>query len=330
VRVELLDRYLQAVRFWLPKNQKQDVPAELLEEIRSQIEEREAELGRPLTDADLEVILKRWGNPILVAGRYLPKEYLIGPALFPIYKLLLKAALLYYFVPWLVVWICIIVFDSGYRATQVGVSAVAALKPLFVTSLCGFAFITIAFALLDRFQAKSRFLEKWDPGKLPALRRTNEISRCNSAAEAAWFVFLALWWVDAVRFPAIPGIHVALAPALSQSFRWPVLLLMAASAARAFVNTVRPWWSNGRAGVRLAINGFGLILAVLMLNAAPWVEVTSTTANAADIARWINLNVRFLFLIYAMSFLLRGIQDFLRVLGKPPISSRAIDILTGA
>jgi hypothetical protein len=60
------------------------------------------------------------------------------------------------------------------------------------------------------------------------------------------------------------------------------------------------------------------------------VEVTSTTANAADIARWINLNVRFLFLIYAMSFLLRGIQDFLRVLGKPPISSRAIDILTGA
>jgi hypothetical protein len=56
--MELLDRYLQAVRFWLPKAQQQDIIAELSSDLRSQIDDRETELGRPLDDAELEVILR--------------------------------------------------------------------------------------------------------------------------------------------------------------------------------------------------------------------------------------------------------------------------------
>ena len=44
--MELLDRYLQAVRFWLPRKQQDDIIAELGDDLRSQIEEREASLGR--------------------------------------------------------------------------------------------------------------------------------------------------------------------------------------------------------------------------------------------------------------------------------------------
>ncbi len=51
--MELIDRYLQAVKFWLPKNQKQDIVAELSEDLRSQVEDREAELGRPLNEAEV-------------------------------------------------------------------------------------------------------------------------------------------------------------------------------------------------------------------------------------------------------------------------------------
>lgn len=50
--MELLDRYLQAVRFWLPKAQQQDIIAELSSDLHSQIEDRETELGRPLNEAD--------------------------------------------------------------------------------------------------------------------------------------------------------------------------------------------------------------------------------------------------------------------------------------
>ena len=39
---DLIDRYLQAVRFWLPKSHRQeDLLAEFGEDLRSQIEEKE-------------------------------------------------------------------------------------------------------------------------------------------------------------------------------------------------------------------------------------------------------------------------------------------------
>lgn len=44
--MELLDRYLHAVKFWLPRQHQEDLAAELREDIQSQIEEKEAALGR--------------------------------------------------------------------------------------------------------------------------------------------------------------------------------------------------------------------------------------------------------------------------------------------
>ncbi|MBV9270503.1 MAG: hypothetical protein JO165_05370, partial [Candidatus Eremiobacteraeota bacterium] len=47
----ILDRYLYAVRNNLPKDQPgDDIVAEIGDDLRSQIEEREKTLGRPLTD----------------------------------------------------------------------------------------------------------------------------------------------------------------------------------------------------------------------------------------------------------------------------------------
>src|ERR1700687_6362833 len=90
----LLDRYLQAIEFWLPKRQRQDIIAELSEDLRSQIEEKETELGRKLEDAEVEAILKRCGAPLEVASRYRPQQYLIGPALFPVYRFVLAVLLI--------------------------------------------------------------------------------------------------------------------------------------------------------------------------------------------------------------------------------------------
>src|SRR5215475_15228174 len=97
--MELLDRYLQAVRFWLPKAQQDDIIAELSEDLQSQIDDKEEELGRCLDKEEVSAILKRCGSPILVASRYRPQTYLIGPALFPIYAFVLKMVLLFIMVP---------------------------------------------------------------------------------------------------------------------------------------------------------------------------------------------------------------------------------------
>ena len=49
--MELVDRYLKTVGTLLPKEQKDDILRELSENIRSEMEDKEMELGRPLTEA---------------------------------------------------------------------------------------------------------------------------------------------------------------------------------------------------------------------------------------------------------------------------------------
>src|SRR5579864_8290870 len=97
---ELVDRYLQAVRFWMPKTRKQeDLLAELGEDLRSQVEARAEELRRPVTNDDVAEILKRCGSPMTVAASLRPRGYLIGPGLYPIYTFVLKMVLLWILVP---------------------------------------------------------------------------------------------------------------------------------------------------------------------------------------------------------------------------------------
>ena len=42
----MLERYLHAIEFWLPTNQRQDILAEISEDLNSQIEEQQSALGR--------------------------------------------------------------------------------------------------------------------------------------------------------------------------------------------------------------------------------------------------------------------------------------------
>ena len=41
--MELIERYLNAIQFWLPAEQKQDIIAEISEDLNSQVEEMEGE-----------------------------------------------------------------------------------------------------------------------------------------------------------------------------------------------------------------------------------------------------------------------------------------------
>ena len=49
--MDLLDRYLNAVRSFLPPAQRDDITTELAANLQAQMEDRAAELGRPLSEA---------------------------------------------------------------------------------------------------------------------------------------------------------------------------------------------------------------------------------------------------------------------------------------
>src|SRR5690242_11195162 len=98
--MKLLDRYLETIGFFLPQAQKDDILKELSENILSKMEDKEEELGRPLTDGEREGILRGYGSPMAVASRYTPESsglsfgtQLISPALFTLYRRILLIGL---------------------------------------------------------------------------------------------------------------------------------------------------------------------------------------------------------------------------------------------
>jgi hypothetical protein len=277
--MELLDRYLQAVKFWLPKAQKQDIIAELSEDIRSQIEEKEIQLGRKLNEAEVEAILKHLGRPVLVANRYSPQRYLIGPLLFPIYQFVLKVVALCYLVPSVLVWIGYMAFDSSYRAQHSGGTLLGMLAalwgPLWLTAFFAFGVVTIVFGVLERAQAKSGFLEDWDPRKLPAVRDPNQISRAASIFELVVNTVFCIWWIE-MRSPvffAQSPVRITLAP-VWQYFFWGFLLLGVANIAASSINLLRPYWTRLRASIRLANDVAGFALFGWLCKAEILAEIT--------------------------------------------------------
>ena len=87
-----VESYLNNLAKLLPAGQRDDILRELSEDINSEIEDKESQLGRPLGEAEKLEILKRRGTPLQVAAGYTQNKgtlafgpQLIGPVLFPFY-----------------------------------------------------------------------------------------------------------------------------------------------------------------------------------------------------------------------------------------------------
>jgi hypothetical protein len=260
--MDLIERYLNAVGFWLPKDQKKDILSELAEDIRSQIEERETELGRALAEEDLSALLKKRGSPFTVAGRFLPQRHLIGPQLYPIYEFVLKLVGGIYFIPWLLIWAGLMIFVPSYRASHIGSALFYDLGSVGTTALGLFAMITFGFAIGERAQRKSTARGDWNPRRLPAVRNALKAPRASSLAELVVNPLALVWWLGGFAFPVVmsrDGIPAFLRPSwLWVDFRTryfiPIAVFIALGAVLALVNLIRPHLTPLRVGVRVVID----------------------------------------------------------------------------
>lgn len=298
--MELIDRYLQAVAFWLPKSQQQDIIAELSEDLHSQIEEKEIGLGRALNETEIEVVLKQRGRPVLVANRYLPQRSLIGPVLLPIYWFVIKVVALCYLLPWVLAWIGMMSFSSSYRAQHTSAGWLGAIgsawSAWWFTTFIALGAVTILFAALEHVQAKSGFLENWNPRKLPPARNPNQIPRAGSVIEVVVNLMFGVWWIDVMSSPVIldrPEIRIVLSP-VWRYFFWGFLLLALINAVVAGVNLARPCWTVVRASIRLATNGAASALFCWMLNAGALAQITGgglSAARALEVTNAVNVGL---------------------------------------
>lgn len=269
--MELIDRYLQAVRFWLPRRQQDDIIAELSEDLRAQVEEREAELGRPLSDSDIEALLRRRGSPILVATGYLPQRSLIGPLLFPVYVLVLKIVSFCIAGCIGLSWLVAIISHAFGAVTDrhAPVFTGASIGTLWTAWFSTAGMVTLLFAILERTQARTEILEKWNPRELPPLRHPHTIPRSSSAIEIAVNLCVAVWWAMSMASPLtlhFGAFRIAFSPRWIWFFR-AVLALTLASAALALANLLRPWWIVARTACRIALDIAGSVFFCWLLRA---------------------------------------------------------------
>ena len=307
--MELLDRYLQAVRTFLPRKTQDDILRELSENILSQMEEREAELGRPLAEAEQEEVIKQHGHPIVVAARYGRRQYLIGPGLFPIYWLTLKLGLLMALTVRFIIAIITVLIsaDPVHQILPALLAVPAAIIPVF-------AWITGAFIAFEIFSPRVnlRFITNWSPRSLPALvQRSAVISRADSVAQIIMGGAFVLWWQCIPVAPYLlfgpAAAAIALAPVWTR-LHWPIILLAVAGIVLASVNLASPHWTVTRTRIRLAMHAAAFVILLILAQAGSWVVAADGIRDPARFAGAIEIanQISFYCLVYAL--VITGLQ----------------------
>ncbi len=271
--MELLDSYLRAVKLYLPKGQKNDIANELSENILSAIEEREMMLGRSLTDAEQAEILRQHGEPCVVGSGYKSSGQrlaigweLIGPGLFPAYKMFLAFNLV---VALITTFIIALILHTPLTVRLFAIPAIAQV-----------VILTVIFTGMNFF--RNRFRTPWLFGP-PALAPWQPVARWVSASGLVMWSVFTLWLLAVPRFPYLifgsAARGLKLAPAW-HTYYVPILLLLAVGIAQRAINLSRPDWSWLVPVSRVAVNGIGLALQYPISKTFPWVVRDSATDPA--------------------------------------------------
>jgi hypothetical protein len=290
--MELLDRYIAAVKNCLPAAQRDDIGAEIAADIQAQIDERQETLGRPLTTDEAAEIIKAYGHPRLVASRYGSNETLIGPRLMPFYWYTLRIVLF--------LAVAAQVVFQAVREFAVGKGDVIGYLALLWGSIWGTFFfgvgvVTVIFAVLQRTNAN---VTRWEPRNLPRPEQPSDIKRWSVAIDlvanvCAFAVILDAFGVRRAILSSLANASSGaaahtfeLAPVL-QHYVTPLLAVVVAAIVIDVVNLLRPDWSRLRAVVRIVMHvamswmALALLVARQLVLLAPEAAHTKGLIDAA-------------------------------------------------
>lgn len=318
--MDLLDRYLNAVSKGLPEAQREDIIRELSEDIRSEMEDKEAELRRPLTEDEQQAILKRHGNPALLAARFRQDHrsvafgpQLIGPVLFPFYVKVLSFNLGLTFIIIGTIFLALVV--SGQNITFHAISS-SALLQLFIQ----LGAVTLIFSLIQRHLNK--YPDSWNLGgmgdgvhldlkcsyNIKLDKPTNgQVSRFESVSIIVASGVALVWLSEVRRHPFLvfgPAAYfLKLAPIWSEMYV-PIVFLTSLGIVQAVINLFRPRWTRLQTLVSLLLQAASLAILGFLLKAGSWVTVAdsagSPSAGYGHAAKLVNQAVFYGLLIAAV------------------------------
>ncbi len=277
---EWIDRYVNAVGVALPVRERADVEAEIRSLIQDELEARGvSDLGEVDEPAVLSV-LEQFGRPEMLAARYHAPRSLIGPALYPTFRIVTTIVLLVLTGVW--------VFGI---AVNVGMGRGMLDNPLAtVGGLVGglfqtFGTLVFVFALIETFSHGKIEAEAtqqvWNPRSLPKVEQTDRVKvgelvvgiGFNLAAILIFNIYPE--WVSAI---SVTDGQVTVMPLLSENFMtfvpWLTVLWSLTIALNAYV-LARGYWRPLTRWMQIGLSIAGLAILGWMLVDGPLLAWTA-------------------------------------------------------
>ncbi len=313
--MDLIERYLQALKFALPSKQRDDIIKELRDSILSQVEEKEAEVGHPLTEEEQVELLKKLGSPVHLASRYRKQEYMIGATMFPIYWKVLKASLGLAF---------LVLVGASVATAAAGKPLMESLGVLFrypSVALLTFAWITLAFSALEFFGAKYRLKDTWDPRKLPPLvKESPRKSQFELIAELLIQTIFSVWWLAGLHYQYLilgPGsAFLRLGPIWRTLYPLLVVMVVVNLALTASM-LIWPLWAKGRMLSQLVMNALSLVVVYFLITAPDlFIAVDPSAAKLQGLVKTINYWTHIGLQITAVVIVIKMVVEIVKLVGR--------------
>ena len=262
--MELLERYLHEVgRFLSPRN-REDILTELRSSLVDTLEDR---YGDNPSEDDIVTVLKEFGNPQKVAASYWPEgQYLIGPGLFPIFRITISITLLVMVVVFAVLIGIMVVFTGEYGG------ALDLLGSFLTSAMTALGIIVIIFYFLQTFGFQpDKKDDEWDPRSLPVVEDKKTIKRSELLVDVGFsivLIVLLLVFRNGIPYITTPGAEVnyVINPVINEYLALVVIALLVGIV----IDTILLWrgqWTVGMRFLKIGGNIFDIVVIGILLTA---------------------------------------------------------------
>jgi hypothetical protein len=329
--MNLIDKYIAEVGKHLPRRNRADIEAELRSTLEDMLEERTQGTG-PADEATVLEVLKEYGAPREVAGKYKVHQYLIGPRLFPIFEKVTRIVLA-------------VVFGVSLLGLATSLAQTSLTGPEFVSAfgkwigglftglIAAFGNIVIVFAILERTRAADEFereVNEWDPKEL---QREQDPDEVDKADHVATIIFSALALVVFNLYPDLLSIRyysdgawvsmAILTPTFFSFLPWINLMALLQIIFSSFMLGQKYWQPWARV-LDILLHLAGMALAVIILGTPGITGITPDTLasmgivdGAQALAKLYNFLPGLLILIIVVATAISAIRHLIRLFSAP-------------
>jgi hypothetical protein len=258
--MSLIDRYLHEIRRHLPRKNRADILTELRSSVVDAVEDR---AGEESNEQATIAVLKEWGPPKEVAASYHPEgQYLIGPALYPLFRLVVGITLA------AVIGSQILAWGLAIAIGREPFFPLDALMGLINSVPTAVGSVVIVFLILQWFEVRPDLeQETWDPESLPQIREAEDVKRGELIAGVIFSILVLVLLVTFpqwVGFVTTPGGRFFANPVIGRYLGWITVSLLAGIGLNIYLLWQGRWGTVSRI-IKIAANLLSIVVLYLLI-----------------------------------------------------------------